>query len=593
MTGKKKGYLSLSEASDLLKAAFGGRAKSEQNKGGAEGSPKASKSEQNPFADMERAMVAKGMAQGEQGSARRQALKGKGKKKKGKNKQPNAKAVADLTPPKPPKLKPMGVLLKAPGMKSFYKKLLAEQEGKQPAETPPSAQPNSGASAAERSESIKRIRDIVGNLSPAIEKRTTAISDDTAQRISRAISVGAERFAQNPERDVDGGFIVGFDFGTSSLKLAVRQPYQAGDREGKNVVAMPAPAELRSGNHPYLWQTVIWFDPGSECFSLFPKPGSIALEGFKTGIIGGRGGERVVPDVPVTRSEAAIAFIAMQLAHFFGWYAEERPLKEIGGDRHLSINIGIPVAAHDDERSYKVFQHIVDAARVLVSESGELSLSKVRSAHQKSSNKLPYGWEIIAELTAAIAGYAADSTSQPGSHVLIDVGASTLDIVTFNLVDRKSIAVISAGVELLGAASFNAALESGASEQDFRHACNAQFNAVFGHACRWSRGGNGFHPQLRARDVQLITTGGGCATQLHADFIQSKNTPNVLGTAAIVQPEPPTTCASEACDLSRLLLAYGLTRDVPELLELKLPSQVPSITRPNAPGVVFIDQSMT
>ncbi|MEA1618626.1 hypothetical protein SOQ14_06825 [Erythrobacter sp. T5W1-R] len=152
--------------------------------------------------------------------------------------------------------------------------------------------------------------------------------------------------------------------------------------------------------------------------------------------------------------------------------------------------------------------------------------------------------------------------------------------------------MISAGVELLGAASFNAALASGASEQDFRHACNAQFNAVFGDACRWSRGGNGFHRDLRSRDVQLITTGGGCATQLHADFINSKNTPEVLGTAAIVQPEPPATCASEACDLSRLLLAYGLTRDVPELLELKLPSQVPSITRPNRPGATFIDKDM-
>jgi hypothetical protein len=591
MTGKKKGYLSLSEASDLLKAAFGAKAKSDQNKGGAVASPKPSKPEQDPFADIEKAMLAKGAAQSEQASAQRQELKGKGKKKKGKGKLANAKPAAGPIPAKPPKLKPMSVLLKAPGMKSFYKKLLAEQEGKQPTEAVPSAQPSGGASAAERMESIKRVREIDGNLSPAIEKRPTAISDETAQRISKSIALGAEGFAQNPERDVDGGFIVGFDFGTSSLKLAVRQPYQAGDREGKNVVAMPAPVELRSGNHPYLWQTVIWFDPKSECFSLVPSPGGVALQGFKTGIIGGRGGERVVPDVPVTRSEAAIAFIALQLAHFFGWYAEERPLKEIGGDRYLSINIGIPVAAHDDERSYKVFQHIIDAARVLIPEACELTLSKLRAAHQKSSNKLPHGWEIIAELSAAIAGYAADSTSQPGSHVLIDVGASTLDIVAFNLVNQKSIAVISAGVELLGAASLNAALANGASEQDFRHACNAQFRAVFGDACRESRGGKGFHPKLRSRDVQLITTGGGCATQLHADFIQSRNY-EFLGTSAIVQPEPPAACAPEPCDLSRLLLAYGLTRDVPELLELKLPSQVPSITRPNAPGVIFIDKDM-
>ncbi|MFD2577470.1 hypothetical protein ACFSTD_00135 [Novosphingobium colocasiae] len=33
-----------------------------------------------------------------------------------------------------------------------------------------------------------------------------------------------------------------------------------------------------------------------------------------------------------------------------------------------------------------------------------------------------------------------------------------------------------------------------------------------------------------------------------------------------------------SCDRSRLLLAYGLTRDLPDLPEIKLPSQVPSIT---------------
>lgn len=40
------------------------------------------------------------------------------------------------------------------------------------------------------------------------------------------------------------------------------------------------------------------------------------------------------------------------------------------------------------------------------------------------------------------------------------------------------------------------------------------------------------------------------------------------------------------CDTTRLLLAYGLTRDIQELLELKLPSQVPSLDPPRWHGLI-------
>ena len=43
-------------------------------------------------------------------------------------------------------------------------------------------------------------------------------------------------------------------------------------------------------------------------------------------------------------------------------------------------------------------------------------------------------------------------------------------------------------------------------------------------------------------------------------------------------------------DPSRLLLAYGLTRDIPELLELKLPSQVPDIQPRQGPSQPYISK---
>jgi hypothetical protein len=274
----------------------------------------------------------------------------------------------------------------------------------------------------------------------------------------------------------------------------------------------------------------------------------------------------------------------MQIAHFLGWYSIAKPLAE-GGDRFLSINIGIPVAAHDDEKAFKTFRHIVCAAQSLVGRAGTLSLGNVREAHQKSSAHCPAGWELVPELTAAIAGYAADPTSQSGAHVLIDVGASTLDIVAFNHLRQERIAVISAGVELLGSSALETAISDGMTEADCRWACDRQFQSVFFDACRPSRGSNGFSPKLRSRDVQLITTGGGCASAIHSEFIATQICPEILGTLPIVRPEPPLSGISGECDASRLLIAYGLTRDVPELLELKLPSQVPDIKPRHGPTI--------
>lgn len=570
MRGKKGGFQSLSDAADMLKKAFAGK----DGKGTASApaprpaEQRADRSPANGFADIEQAM-------------RRKAKVEKRNQRKRQAAQKNGQAKAKKKRGKTGGLK---TILKFPGARAVLEELQEREQRAREGNTTPAPEPAPDPNIAHR-EAFPRIREIVGSRSPAIEPRPHAVSAQTAEQIEARIARGAADFATSPEPDLDNGFIVGFDFGTSSLKLAVRQPYKV----GPSIAFLSVPDELQSGSHSHLWQTTIWFDPGSEAFSLFPQPGMAVLEGFKTGIIGGHGGERVHDDLPVTRAEAAIAYIALQMAHFLGWYAETRPLPT-GGERFLAINIGIPVAAHDDEKAFKSFRHIVSAARELVPLAGKLTLSDVRKKHQSSSGRLPAGWELIPELTAAIAGYTSEPTSLDGAHVLIDVGASTLDIVAFNHVRRERNAVISAGVELLGAAALETARAENISDESFRWACDRQFNSVFGDSCRRSRGSTGFHPDLRSRDVQLIITGGGCESALHSAFIEHKNAPKILGSLPIMRPVPPASSVNGVSDPSRLLLAYGLTRDIPELLELKLPSQIPDIQPRQGPSQPYISK---
>jgi len=556
MTNKKGRYLSLADAGDILKKAMEA-ARQHQTNAPEKTAPKPSQASNSSFADIERSFLERGIKFNapQQGKNKRGA-------KDGKNRQKG----------------PAKEVLRGPAARDALRRF-NEQEEVRIAALAQAQNLTPARSVSNERECFDRIIALVSGSTPEIEERPVKVSKRTRDAVLKAVSEGSRAFAAASEWDEDG-FIVGFDLGTSSLKLAVRQPGYAGDP----AAMMPVPKELQSGRHAHLWQTAVWFCPKRQTFSLLPAAGLVPLGGLKTGIIGGNGDGLVISNQPVTRSEAATAFIALQIAHFFGWYHLSAPLGAAGSDKFLAIKIGIPVAVLDNEPTYHAFQRIVAAAKTLVGEAETLTLQQVRDALDglaQSTDAQPDGWYLIPELTAAIAGYAASPQSQTGSHVLVDVGASTLDIVAFNLVNRTNVAVISAAVELLGSASLEVAQSAAVPDADFASACEHEFAFVFKDACRPSRGGTCFNPgPQRLKDVQLVTTGGGCASSLHAQFIANSNDRNKLGSLPTVRPQPPASCKADECDRSRLLLAYGLTRDELELPTLKPASQVSDLPPP-------------
>lgn len=430
---------------------------------------------------------------------------------------------------------------------------------------------------------LAKIRTVFGKTPPPIEKRPQRALPWVRADVEECIALGSETIAAHPEPN-EPGYIIGCDFGTSSIKIAVRQPYQAGNP----VAARPVPNLLQSNSHPYLWQSVLWFSPETYTFSLLPGKGMVALEGFKAGILAEGGGERVLPEFPVTRNEAAATFLALQLSHCLGWYEKHRPLGVDAARNFLSINIGIPVAAHDQSKTYRDFRHIVSAARALMPHATCLTHDKVRECYQASTHELPVGFDLVPELTAAITGYANEPFATDGAHILIDVGASTLDVVAFNLVDRVRVAAFAAEVKLLGAAALDAARGSGFSDDLFRLACADQYREVLNHARHPNVAPRNFDATLRRSPVQLITIGGGSKTSVHKEFITRVHP--TLGDLKIIQPSPPAHMTSLKCDASRLLLAYGLTSDFPEQLELHRPSEIPPIEDHRGSAMSFISK---
>lgn len=432
---------------------------------------------------------------------------------------------------------------------------------------------------ARREEVARQLRGIMSAAAPRVEERPTRVSHETGLAIKSALERGAQIFSRRPEPDMRG-YIVGLDLGTSSVKCAYRQPYMAGDPVRSFSVA----PELRSFKHPCLWQTVLWFEPESKRFSLLPTQGYIPIGGFKSGIIRSDGKAWASADVHVSKAEAMVAYMTMMIAYIIGNYDVIRPLGTRAADHFLSINMGIPVAACDDQATIRTYEKMLAAAHDLAPVANELTLADVRTAYSNARAEKRAGFAIIPELTAAIAGYAADPTAPDGAHILVDVGASTLDVVAFNLINRTQISVFSASVELLGAAALEEARAAGVNDDDFKRACDHAFEAVYGSARHPRRAPTLFHPAYRKRYVQLVKIGGGCHSPLHDNFIAEMNKAAVLGDAPAIAPEPPTGISDAECDRARLLLAYGLTRDLPELLALRLPSEIQDLQTKSAPG---------
>lgn len=452
---------------------------------------------------------------------------------------------------------------------------------------PPKPKPVHVDPAKMRAAAAEQVRTLVAGSTPAIEERPTSISHRSKEKIDRAVATGAAILRKRPEPD-DDGYIIGFDFGTSSLKVAYRQPYVADDP----VAVITVPEELRSASHPGLWQSVVWYHPQDEEFSLYPLDGAIALDGFKTGLIAGNG-SKPMPQAPqVTRSETATAFLALHFAYMVGAYSLEQPLHPVGGDHFVLINIGIPVAVRDDKRAFGEFSRLVSAAYTLAPNVASISLDTVRHALAAAPPELPYFLQLVPELTAAIAGYAADPMVQLGAHILIDVGASTLDIVAFNLQAQLKASVFTAGVDLFGAGALEISRSAGIDDQVFLQACDYLFEDVYGRARADNRAPSLFKPGRRRLPVQLVITGGGCDTDVHSRYINLLPQERVLGAIPLKRPTPPSKILRERGDQSRLLLAYGLTRDVTELHELRLPSEIDDI--PPLPPQTFnmIDKDM-
>lgn len=137
---------------------------------------------------------------------------------------------------------------------------------------------------------------------------------------------------------------------------------------------------------------------------------------------------------------ATVAYLALVIryARAFLYRNAEIGRKLIGRSLRWELNIGCPTEPHEKPKVVEVFRRIARTAWLLATKD-RLTERDVVAAWTLADCETGLEAEpgVVPEFVAQIAGYLGSPQVKEGLHALIDVGAATLDVATFNVVLRK------------------------------------------------------------------------------------------------------------------------------------------------------------
>lgn len=137
---------------------------------------------------------------------------------------------------------------------------------------------------------------------------------------------------------------------------------------------------------------------------------------------------------------ATVAYLALVIryARAFLYRNSEVGRKLVGRSLRWELNIGCPTEPHENQKIVDVFRRIARTAWLLAAE-GRLAEQDVVAAWSLADCETDLEAEpgVMPEFVAQIAGYLGSPHVKEGLHALIDVGAATLDVATFNVVLRN------------------------------------------------------------------------------------------------------------------------------------------------------------
>ncbi|MXZ70796.1 MAG: hypothetical protein F4Z04_04720 [Acidobacteria bacterium] len=214
--------------------------------------------------------------------------------------------------------------------------------------------------------------------------------------------------------------MIGLDFGTSSTKVVVQNPF------GRSV-ATAIPWNLGNGGPQYLLPTALHENSTGE-LALSPDRESVRCHrDLKVNLMDDADNEDA--------QGRTAAYLGLVLREARRWLLEDR--RDVYGRYRIewTLHLGIPSAGYDDKPMRDTFRLVGRAAWLLSLQpdppTPAASRIALRRAAEESQPSVPI--DVVPEIAAEVVGYARSRGRNDGLHVMVDVGASTIDICGFVL----------------------------------------------------------------------------------------------------------------------------------------------------------------
>ena len=419
---------------------------------------------------------------------------------------------------------------------------------------------------------------------------------DTAE-LERLLTVGEES-----KLSVDGKELninLGIDFGTSCTKVIARFPYEPDEP----TIAIPAPPPCRVPNAPHLWRTILWLKENGTTY-MWPVSDTTVLDTLKQDLVIGKqtikqfGGH---VDSFMNHEQAAVAYLTYVIRYVRGWLQVHQEQSFRDCSPVWRINIGMPTEKFDEPKIAESYRRVAAASLLLAdlglpiaADSTELVLQEreIVRAGQTIQAAEESGIAVVPEAAAEMTSFAKSERRAEGLYMLIDVGALTLDVSTFNLHSnlqegKEAIySFMAAKVRPLGVESYYWFHKQGKSKIDFIDQCNYTLKRVVNitrqfrdpDSKRWKAG----------ESVPIFLVGGGAKHDLHRSIVDNldpwmkRSFPN--DGISIVPLNFPNTLdnAGFKIDNARMGVAWGLSFNFNEIGEIHSVSETEDLERKTA-----------
>ena len=220
--------------------------------------------------------------------------------------------------------------------------------------------------------------------------------------------------------------IVGLDFGTAYTKACIQV------RNRTYVVHWDGAVDLANS---FLLPSVFSIMPEGTCV-LGPAAKGRLICDIKMGLIGGM--------LPESRIHA-VTFVALATRYIRSWvFSKHRDVVE-GFELIWMLNMGLPARSWANSALCADYRDIALAGWNLGFEPGNITLESARSVLYKDADPQvriqaemdPDRVAVFPEFGAQVHSYRSTAQRQKDLHLLLDIGAGTVDIVTFHIGDEE------------------------------------------------------------------------------------------------------------------------------------------------------------